>query len=60
MIEPGEWEQPADENGATDPIKFLDAYKVDDNVFWATDPGHIQNVLDWLIEHCEDNGVFRT
>jgi hypothetical protein len=41
------WENP---DGTTNVAEFLNAYADDDNVFWATPTGHLQNVLDDLIE----------
>jgi hypothetical protein len=45
------WEN---EDGSTNVDGFLDAYAEDDNVFWATPQGHIQNVLDAMIERYEE------
>jgi hypothetical protein len=41
-------------DGSTDVDAFLAAYAKDDNVFWAVEQGHIQNVLDTLIERLEE------
>jgi hypothetical protein len=38
---------------ATDVDGFLAAYAKDDNTFWACDSGHIQNVLDEMIDYAE-------
>lgn len=37
-------------DGGTDVDGWLSAYESDDNVFWRTETGHIQNVLDHMIE----------
>jgi hypothetical protein len=39
-----------DENYATNTDGFLAAYQKDDNTFWRVDTGHLQNVIDELIE----------
>jgi hypothetical protein len=44
------WENP---DGSTNVDGFLEAYKHDDNTYWRADPGHIQNVLDELIQRLE-------
>jgi len=36
----------------TDVDGFLTAYRTDDNVFWRAEQGHVQNVLDELVDHC--------
>lgn len=41
------WENP---DGSTNVEGFLRAYERDDNTFWQVETGHIQNVLDALIE----------
>ncbi len=41
------WEN---EDGSTNVTGFLLAYEDDDNTFWRADLGHIQNVLDNMIE----------
>ena len=41
------WEN---EDGSTNVDGFLAAYAADDNTFWRADYGHIQNVLDELID----------
>jgi hypothetical protein len=40
------WEN---EDGSTNVEGYLDAYEIDDNVFWWASSGHTQNVLDELI-----------
>ena len=39
-----------DNEAPTDVDKWLSLYAEDDNVFWATEKGHIQNVVDELID----------
>lgn len=41
------WEN---EDGSTDVRVFLLLYAEDDNVYWMAGSGHVQNVLDELIE----------
>jgi GTP cyclohydrolase I len=38
------------DDGSTDVDAFLTAYHADDNTFWRADSGHIQNVLDTLLD----------
>jgi hypothetical protein len=38
------------DNGSTNVEGFLEAYSKDQNVFWRAGMGHIQNVLDALID----------
>jgi hypothetical protein len=45
------WEN---EDGSTNVDGFLDAYAEDDNIFWRVELGHIQNVLDALVERIEE------
>jgi hypothetical protein len=40
-------------DGSTNVDGFLAAYAEDDKVFWRADSGHIQNVLDELIDRLE-------
>lgn len=42
-----------DNDQPTDVDRWLEIYSQDDNLFWSTDTGHIQNVLDGLIERLE-------
>ena len=37
----------------TDVDGFLAAYAADDNVFWRADQGHVQNVLDAMIDYAQ-------
>ena len=39
-----------DNDQPTDVDRWLEIYSQDDNLFWATDQGHILNVLDELLE----------
>jgi hypothetical protein len=55
VIEEPEREPWLDENFCTDVDGFLAAYAKDDNVFWKVDTGHLQNVIDTLIERLEDH-----
>lgn len=41
------WENPG---GSTNVDGFLAAYAEDDNIYWLASPGHVQNVLDELID----------
>jgi hypothetical protein len=41
------------DDGSTNVDGFLAAYEVDDNVFWAAANGHVQNVLDEVIERAK-------
>ena len=47
------WEN---EDGSTNVEGFLEAYEKDDNVFWRADIGHIQNVLESLIDEVNGRG----
>lgn len=42
-----------DNDQPTDVDKWLALYEQDDNLFWATSEGHIQNVIDELIYRLE-------
>lgn len=44
------WEN---EDGSTNVDGWLAAYAADDNTFWRTEPGHIMNVVDELIDRLE-------
>lgn len=39
-----------DNSEPTDVDRWLEIYAQDDNLFWATDTGHLMNVIDELIE----------
>ena len=39
-----------DHSNGTDVVNFLIHYEFDSNIYWSTESGHIQNVLDYLIE----------
>lgn len=40
-------------DGSTNVTGFLAAYAEDSNTFWRVDTGHIQNVLDALLDRLE-------
>lgn len=40
-------------NEPTDVDRWLEIYAQDDNLFWATDTGHLMNVIDELIERLQ-------
>lgn len=40
-------------NEPTDVDRWLEIYAQDDNLFWATDAGHLMNVIDELIERLQ-------
>ena len=42
-----------DNDQPTDVDKWLAIYKQDDNLFWETHEGHLQNVIDELIWRLE-------
>lgn len=42
-----------DNSEPTDVDRWLEIYAQDDNVFWATDTGHLMNVIDELIERIQ-------
>ena len=42
-----------DNSEPTDVDRWLEIYAQDDNVFWATDTGHLMNVIDELIYRLE-------
>jgi hypothetical protein len=41
-------------DGSTNTDGFLAAYQKDDNTFWRVDTGHLQNVIDELIDRLEN------
>lgn len=43
-------------DGSTNVDEFLRAYEVNDSVFWASESGHHQNVIDELIDRLERAG----
>ena len=43
-----------DDNAPTNVDQFLEMYKENDNVFWYVSQGHIQNVLDELINRLNE------
>jgi hypothetical protein len=47
MADVRQWENP---DGSTNVDGWLAAYAEDDNTFWRTEPGHIMNVVDELID----------
>lgn len=40
-------------DGSTNVDGFLKAYAEDDNTFWRAETGHIQNVLDTLLDRLD-------
>ena len=42
-----------DNSEPTDVDRWLEIYAQDDNLFWATDTGHLMNVIDELIYRLE-------
>lgn len=50
------WEN---DDGSTRVSEWLDCYDHDENVYWITAPGHIQNVLDALISSVGRRGDFK-
>lgn len=56
MAKVNRWQEWDNNAPTTDVDRWLTLYAEDDNVFWATDSGHVQNVVDELIERLAARG----